>query len=265
MMGHRSRGESVPITPRSFRSMLTYLQTFVFPHLEIGSEAQWNVLLGGYQPNGLGVDYVKFFLGIDDWNFYDFSYDIIELADRIQPGNATADDFDISSFHARGGKLLQYHGQADGLIPTGSSEYYYKQVYKTLGSQGLELNSWYRFFLVPGMQHCQGTPAAVKAPWYFAGGNQAAQLGTGVSGVPGFRDADHDALLALMQWTENDKAPERIVATAWVNDTLQDEVFRQRPLCPYPRIAKFDGMSDPNKADSWSCEDPYGLKTQSSG
>lgn len=226
----------------------------------MGSEAQWPVLIGSYQPSGLGVDYVKYFLGISDWDFYTFSYDIVELADRLQPGNATADNFDISPFRARGGKLLHYHGQADGLIPTGSSEYFYKQVYTTLNSKGIELDSFYRFFLVPGMQHCQGTPVA--APWYFAGGNQAAQLGTGVSGVPGFRDADHDALLALMQWTENEKAPDRIIATTWFNDTLQDEVLRQRPLCKYPRIAKYDGSGDANKAESWACEEPYGLRKE---
>lgn len=243
-------------------SVLTSKQTFIFPHLEIGSEAQWEVLLGDYQPNGLGVDYVRYFLGIVDWDFYTFSYDIIKLADAIQPGDATADAFDISPFHARGGKLLHYHGQADGLIPTGSSEYYYKQVFKTLGTQGIDLDSWYRFFLVPGMQHCQGTPSTVKAPWYFAGGNQAAQLGTGVSGVPGFRDADHDALLALMRWTEDGRAPERIIATKWVDDTLQDDVLRQRPLCHFPRIAKYDELSNPNRAEAWSCEDPFGLTIQ---
>lgn len=105
----------------------------------------------------------------------------------------------------------------------------------------------------------------MKAPWYFAGGNQAAQLGTGVSGVPGFRDADHDALLALMRWTEDDKAPEKIVATKWVNDTLHNEVLRQRPLCMYPKIQKYDGLGDPNKPGSWSCEEPYGLSIQSEG
>lgn len=79
---------------------------------------------------------------------------------------------------------------------------------------------------------------------------------------PGFRDADHDALLALMRWTENGTAPEHIVATKWVNDTLHDDVLRQRPLCPYPRIAKYDGCGDPNIAESWACIDPIGLTIQ---
>ena len=189
-------------------------QTFVFPHLELGSELQWLVLLGGYQPNNLGTQYVQYFLLNDpSWNFYDFDYSIVQEADRVQPGNATAGNFDLSPFHARGGKLLQYHGEADALISTGSSTYFYKEVLKTLIPKGIELDSWYRFFLVPGMQHCAGTPSNVNAPWYFAGANQAGSLGLtpgSVSGVPGFRDAKHDVLLALMAWTENGTAPDRV-------------------------------------------------------
>ncbi len=28
------------------------------------------------------------------WNFWDYNYTIVELADKIQPGNATAYDYD---------------------------------------------------------------------------------------------------------------------------------------------------------------------------
>lgn len=159
----------------------------------------------------------------------------------------------------------RYHGMADGLIPTGSSEYFYRQVMKTLLPKGMELDSWYRFFLVPGMQHCLGTPTDVKAPWYFAGGSQAGNLGLrpgSVSGVPGFRDAEHDVLLALMRWTEEGKAPDHIIATKWHNDTLQDKVLRQRPLCPHPQRAQYVGRGNPNVAASWKCSSKNGLSVQ---
>lgn len=194
--------------------MLTVQQTFVFPHLALGSEAQWPVLLSGGAPNALGTEYVQYFLLNDpDWPWQDFNYSIVELADKIQPGNATAGNFDLSPFHARGGKLLQYHGEADALIATGSSIYFYKHVLRTLLPKGIDLDDWYRFFLVPGMQHCLGTPTDVNAPWYFAGANQAGSIGVdpgSVYGVPGFRDAKHDALLALMAWTENGTAPDYV-------------------------------------------------------
>ncbi|MCJ1410742.1 hypothetical protein MMC19_004828 [Ptychographa xylographoides] len=226
-------------------------QTFVFPHLELGSEAQWPILLGGSTPNPLGTAYFQDFLGLGaNWPFTDYTYATLQQADALDPGNATADDFDLSPFHRHGGKLLQYHGQADGLIATGSSIYFYNHVLRTLVPKGIELDSWYRFFLVPGMQHCAGS--VNNAPWYFAGANQAGMLGTGVYSVPGFSDARHDALLALMQWVEEGVAPERIVATKFVNDTVSLGVVRQRPLCVYPKISTYVG-GNANVASNFVC------------
>lgn len=65
-------------------------------------------MLGGTEPNNLGIDYVRYFLrNQPDWDFYDFDYSIVQEADKVQPGNASATNFDISPFHAKGGKLLQ--------------------------------------------------------------------------------------------------------------------------------------------------------------
>jgi len=102
-------------------------------------------------------------------------------------------------------------------------------------------------------RHCTGTPAAVHAPWYFAGGNQAATLGSSVHSVPGFEDARHDVLLAMMAWVENGTAPDSIVATTWNNDTTREAVSRQRPLCMFPRRALYDGVGDVDDAESWVC------------
>lgn len=149
---------------------------------------------------------------------------------------------------------------ADGYIPTGSSEYLYKQVVKTLKPKGIELDSWYRFFLVPGMGHCAGTSASVNAPWYFGGGGQASSLSTNAaSPVPELNDPQHNILLALMAWTENGTAPDAIVATKWENDTLHDKVLRQRPLCPYPQHAQYCGHGNPDDAASWKCVSPYAV------
>ncbi|KAK3670568.1 hypothetical protein LTR78_009536 [Recurvomyces mirabilis] len=249
-----------------YNDYVDWNQTLIFPHLELGSEAQWPFLLAASAPSSYGVQYVQdMVLNDSSWNFWDFNYTIVELADKIQPGNATAYDYDLSPFHKRGGKLLQYHGLSDALISTGSSVYFYKEVLKTLVPKGIELDSWYRFFLVPGMQHCAGTPSDVNAPWYFAGANQAGDLGVepgSVYSVPGFMDAKHDALLALMAWVEHDTAPDQIVATKWHNDTLTDSVLRQRPLCPYPKQAKYSGHGDPNVAENWSCRDIYSMTMQ---
>lgn len=242
-------------------------QTFVFPHFQLGSEMQWPIVFGGDTPNPLGYEYEQYFLGLgSNWSFYDLDYSVVQLADATDPGNLTAGDFNMSPFHDKGGKLLMYHGYADGLIPTGSSIYYYKQVVDTFKPKGIELDSWYRFFLVPGMQHCVGTPDDVNAPWYFAGGNQAGTIGTepgAIHSTPGFEDPEHDALLALMRWTEKGEAPDKIIATKWDNDTLAEHVYRQRPLCVFPKVAKFlGGGADPNNATSWYCDYLYQMHTQ---
>jgi feruloyl esterase len=97
----------------------------------------------------------------------------------------------------------------------------------------------------------------MHAPWYFAGPNQAPDLSSSLHSVPGFSDPSHDILLALMDWVEKGTAPEKMVATTWKNDTTQDAVYRQRPLCFYPKKAVYKGKGDPNEAQNWDCQAWY--------
>lgn len=144
-----------------------------------------------------------------------------------------------------------FHGMADALISTRSANVFYSNVADALGGYD-ELDSWFRLFLVPGMQHVTGT--VVDAPWYFAQPNGAAALGTDVFSTPGFEDAQHDALMALMEWVEKDAAPDQIVATTWVDSTdASSGVLRQRPLCPWPKTAVYNGTGEVDDAASWAC------------
>ena len=234
-------------------------QTFVFPHLALGSETQWPALLDTSvtnAPASLGTSWVaNFLLSNPNWNYNNFSYETVQLADAVNPGMANADDFNLAPFHAKGGKLLHYHGMSDGLIATGSSIYFYKQVLKKMIGQGVDLDDWYRFFLVPGMQHCANS--VNNAPWYFAGANQPFELGSSVYSVPGFNDSKHDILMALMAWTEEGRAPDSIIATKYMNDSVEAPVIRQRPLCPYPSQARYKGSGNMNDAESWECRGLY--------
>ena len=52
------------------------------------------------------------------------------------------------------GKLLQYVGLADQLISPGNSIVYYETVNEfTLANSNLNIDDFYRLFLVPGMNH----------------------------------------------------------------------------------------------------------------
>lgn len=95
-----------------------------------------------------------------------------------------------------------------------------------------------------------------NASWYFAGASQAGVLGLDVHSTPGYSDAKHDVLLALMQWVENGTAPDSIIATKYANDTEHTAVTRQRPLCMYPKQAKYKGSGDPNFPEAWECRLP---------
>ncbi|KIK57117.1 hypothetical protein GYMLUDRAFT_229814 [Collybiopsis luxurians FD-317 M1] len=236
-------------------------QTFVFPHFELGTEQYWSSGIGDGSDDTLAsqAGFVQDFLGLgDSWSPYNLDWDIVALSDKMNPGNATAGNFDLSPFYNKGGKLLHYHGMSDGSIATGSSLYYREHAYRNMTSQGITVDDFYRFFLVPGMGHCSDTPTNVNAPWYFAGSEQSVGSGT-VSSVPGYEDAQHDVLLAMMAWVENGTAPEYIIATKYNNDTdpLGEGVYRQRPLCMYPKQAKYTGSGDVDTPESWECQSLY--------
>jgi feruloyl esterase len=230
--------------------------TFVFPHYPLGSEVQYTALLDTDTglPSPLGTSWLSnFLLNLTtplDWSTT-FSYSTVQLADKINPGGANADDFDLSPFAARGGKLIHYHGLADGLIPASSSTHFYKQVLATLIPKGVSVSDFYKLYLIPGMQHCGGSVG--DAPWYINGGGQGFMLGPTVHGVPGFGDKRHDVLMALMEWVERGVAPGEIVATKFAGDRVEDGVRRQRVVCPYPGQAMYVG-GDQDEARSWECK-----------
>ncbi|RMZ80407.1 hypothetical protein DV736_g6667, partial [Chaetothyriales sp. CBS 134916] len=228
-------------------------QTFVFPNMKYGSEWQWSLVHDGGGDDQFSPAYVRNIVYNNPlWSIWNFSYDTVLDAERVNRRQGLdADNFDLSPFNARGGKLLHYVGLADGLIPAGSSEYYYNHVVRTLVPKNISVDSFYRLFEIPGMGHC--ARSLVAAPWYINGAGQAGSLGSGVRGVPGFNDAQHDAVLALTKWVEDKVAPTTLIATKYTNDTDYTQgVTSQRPLCPYPQIAVWDG-GNMTQAGSWGC------------
>ncbi|KAJ5734889.1 uncharacterized protein N7483_000014 [Penicillium malachiteum] len=230
-------------------------QTFIFPHYEIGSETGW-----GMAPD---FSYIEYFLGIGtNFTWKDWSPSLIKLSDEMNPGNATADDFDLSPFYARGSKLLHYHGMADPSIPTGSSVYFYKHVQRMMSKLGIDLDDFYRFYLIPGMQHCGNTPSNMEAPWYIGGSSQASTIGSDGSGNHlhernGFNDGKHDALLAMIAWVENNTAPDYLIGTKFHDETTLDYVTKQRPICPFPQQARYKGSGDMWEPQNWECASLY--------
>ncbi|KAH8881440.1 tannase and feruloyl esterase [Thozetella sp. PMI_491] len=219
----------------------------------LSSEMQWTVEIGGTEPSPFGVGYQRFFVLNDpNWDWHNYNDSLIDLAVRTDPGESTADKYDISAFKNRGGKVFMYHGIADAVVPPRGSLLYYNRTIDTFG--GLDpTKEFFRMFLIPGMQHCWTT--VVDAPWHIAGAFQSGFLGTDVWSVPGFKDKNHDSLMALMDWVEQGNAVDSIIATTWRNPgNASSGVLRQRPLCPWPQTAVYNNVGNVNSASSWSCQ-----------
>lgn len=167
---------------------------------------------------------------------FDFHRDVDTVDDRLE-GVLSADSTDLSAFREHGGKLILYHGWADPLIPSANTiDYFNALVADGRGgfqNAGLEAGgnpalqrtqSYARLFMVPGMYHCSGGPG----PNVF------------------------DALTPLVTWVEAGNAPDTILATKFVNDTPPD-VQMTRPLCVFPKVAKYNGSGSTSDAANFTC------------
>lgn len=143
---------------------------------------------------------------------------------------------DLRGFQKRGGKLITYQGWMDPTVPAGLTIQFHEQATRKLGGKADRTT---RLFMAPGMDHCSR-------------GVGPESFGQAYRGDAPIVDADHDMLTALMKWVEEDRAPERIVASRLTNGTVD----RTRPLCPYPQVAKYKGSGSTDQAANFSCEGP---------
>jgi len=167
---------------------------------------------------------------------FDFNRDVDTVDDQLAKV-LNADSSDLSEFREHGGKLLMYHGWADPLIPSQSSINYFNALVQDgdAFAQSARFDrddptlkntqKFARLFMVPGMFHCSGGPG----PNVF------------------------DALTPLVNWVEQDVAPQTITATKFVNDNPSLGVQMTRPLCVYPKVAKYNGSGSTNIAANFSC------------
>jgi feruloyl esterase len=146
---------------------------------------------------------------------------------------------DLSAFRAAGGKLIQYHGWSDAAIPPQSSINYYQEVAAKMGGTA-GMQSFYRLFMAPGMDHCGGGPGPDAVG--------------GVFGMaPPARDPAHDVVAALARWVEDGAAPDQVIATKYREGDSAKGIEAQRPWCPYPATAAYSGQGDRKEAASYAC------------
>ncbi|MGE0459792.1 MAG: tannase/feruloyl esterase family alpha/beta hydrolase [Vicinamibacterales bacterium] len=177
-------------------------------------------------PSGYGLmDFNFKFLSLEtddpayDWRAFNLARDLPRMKTMIDILSPL--DTDLAPFRASGGKLLLYHGWSDpGISALGTLDYY-EQVVRAAGGQG-EADRFVRAYFIPGMHHCGGGP----------GPNQ------------------FDMLPVLEDWVERGVAPGAIVAS----QVVDGRVTRTRPICPHPKVARYNGKGSPDDAASFSCQ-----------
>ncbi|KAK6076836.1 major facilitator superfamily transporter [Seiridium cupressi] len=250
-----STEDQVQTPGRVYSDYLSSTGQPLYPGLSPGCEGQWQAVLSFTETSDFDYNYIRHFL-LDNlfWNYTYWSDDLFTYAAETDPGQATANNYDLSTFRDLGHKMVMYHGLGDGLIPPRGSDMYYSNVMKTMGSNLTSTQDWFRYFQVPSMQHCWSTETSANGPWAFGAEFQATHLGSDQWSVPGFQDKDHDILMALVDWVENGNPIDSVIATTW-NQPLNASsgLKSQRPLCPWPQVALYNEHGDVNVASSWSC------------
>lgn len=132
----------------------------------------------------------------------------------------------LAALKARGAKVMLYHGVSD---PIFSAEDTRQWVERVNTAQGGTASNFARYFPVPGMNHCSGGPAADQ----------------------------FDMLTSLVKWVEQGIAPDSVVATARSANAEVPKNWssnRSRPLCAYPKTAKYSGYGNVEDAANFSCQ-----------
>ncbi len=234
-----------------------------------GSEADWNPLFADNNAYGPFIGHYVYSLNsppFDSRRDINFS-DVYDYVKQVLTPITAAPSPDLRAFTERGGKIIQFHGWNDSVVPPdGSIGYYYAltqfewlkylpptvadRLIESLSPQliaatsdvfGQAVREYHRLFMLPAVGHC-GLSTGPSA------------IGGGAPEPPkAFRNADTHVVSAVIGWVEQGVAPEKIVASSF---DANGAVVRQRPVCPYPAQAVYDGSGDINSATSFACKSP---------
>ena len=163
------------------------------------------------------------------WKLSDLDFDSDYKRLGIMESLYDSNNPDLRRFKAAGGKLLSYQGTNDVAVLPQITEDYYETVERTIGGREAT-QSFFRLFVLPGVEHCGG--------------------GAGADTV--------DYLSALEAWVEDGRAPDRLVAAHLKESHTmidipsfpldQGQIQFTRPVYPYPTKTKYRGHGDPNDA-----------------
>jgi len=179
----------------------------------------------GPKPEQVSIDVFRDLFQDPAWDYHTFDFDKdIARSDKLGNNVINAvDETRLKTLFAHGGKMLLYHGWNDGSIPPLSAIEYYDKAVKANGGVDKTYSDM-RLFMIPAGNHCG----------------------------PGDGPSVFDKLDIISDWVEHGKAPDQIVAA----HLTAGKVDRTRPLCPYPKIAKYKGSGSTDEAQNFVCAAP---------
>jgi feruloyl esterase len=189
----------------------------------VGNEGNWRFSLPP-NPASVATELFKYLTFEDpkwDWKSMDYDKDIQLTEKKVAPVINADNPERLARYFNRGGKLILYIGSYEDTNFTAHLGYLDKarQIAGTKKTEDLV-----RVFVVPGMGHCGG----------------------------GIGADTFDKLGAIARWQETGKAPDALDASQVKDGT----VTFTRPLCAYPKWARYDGSGDSTKAENFSCKQP---------
>jgi feruloyl esterase len=184
----------------------------------------------------------KWVFGKDwSWRDFDLDRDMPKVDAELGPSVNGASTGDFSAFKARGGKLIVFQGWADPIVAPDQTIALYERLAKKFGGDQ-ETQKFARLFMVPGAGHCG-----------LGGGLNSFHSANFGAPSPPSADPDHDLFTALARWVEDGAAPSHVIATSYVGNDASKGIAMQRPLCPHPQKAWYNGGGDPNIAGNFTC------------
>ena len=185
--------------------------------------------LAGTNPFAIAVAQPRFWVYFDplwDWmtltyaNYEAFFKDTIRMVNPMM----ASENPDLTAFRDLGGKIVMWQGFSDQLIMAEGSIAYYDAATNFMGGGYAQTQQFFRHFMAPGVGHCGGGP-----------GPQPQGL-----------------FQSVVDWVENGVAPETILASR----TLPGGGTQTRPLCQYPKVAKYVGTGSTDDAANFVCANP---------
>jgi Tannase and feruloyl esterase len=192
----------------------------VFPGLVRGGEAGWGFWVAGTQAPPMNAQHLIMVSGLSNlvfdgpkWDWKTFDF-----------------DQDVAFADKKvGGAINQINPDLSGFKKHGGKLFQYHgwndpaisplnsiDYFNSVQKKMGDTSDFYRLFMIPGMEHCMGGPGA----------------------------SDFDHMNVIVKWVEDGVAPDRVVAKRGT---------RTHPLCPYPKVAKYNGSDSTDDAANFSC------------